>query len=171
MQRALGARGGEGGGGDLSGRRGRVMSGRPALVARAAAAAAVARGKVTNSQKAIIIHVWIARTQKWCHSSSRMLVGPFCGLGPAISRAGTPACDPNWSLDRQNRTLAHLLRYPVDLPTPRHVPYQVRPYRYRTIIDLLHLGAKLYGKIFLIWQRPKCASGPVAQAACLHQVF
>ena len=40
MQRALGARGGEGGGSDLSGRRGRVMSGRPALVARAAAAAA-----------------------------------------------------------------------------------------------------------------------------------
>ena len=40
-----------------------------------------------------------------------MLVGPFCGLGPAIWRSGTPACDPNWSLDRQNWTLAHLYRY------------------------------------------------------------
>ena len=42
-----------------------------------------------------------------------MLVGPFCGLGPAMCRSGTPACDPTWSLDRQNWTLATLYKYSI----------------------------------------------------------
>ena len=53
----------------------------------------------------------LAPGHAWGHSSSGMLVGPFCGLGPANCRSGTPACDPNWFLDRQIWTLAYLYKY------------------------------------------------------------
>ena len=64
-----------------------------------------------NGLYAIIGLVYCNRTRNYNYSSSGMLIGPFCGLGLANWRSGTPACDPNWSLDRQNWTLAHLYRY------------------------------------------------------------
>ena len=76
-----------------------------------------------------------------------MLVGPFCGLGPAICRAGTLACDPNWSLERQNWTLAHLYRY-----QPRHrlTPLMVDCLLLYYIYILLLLYIYIYSCILLL---------------------